>query len=104
MASEVHAIRSGKAMSSLLLTAPATRSRWGMLSKPTSNIARGRAHSLTARRLETGTRELGLSAQLEAGLAATAGDGHPEGGASGVVGARESRVQGEGKQEDDGLA
>jgi hypothetical protein len=71
---------------------------------PSPRIARGTAHRLTARRLRTGTRELGVSARPGAGLAAMAGEGHAEGGASLVVGARESRVHGKGKQEDDRFA
>lgn len=59
----------------------------------------GRAHHLRIPRFEIGTRELGSFAQHGTGLAATAGDGDAEGGASVVVGARESRAQGEGKQE-----
>jgi hypothetical protein len=64
---------------SSLLTATQSRPRREQLSKPVSKIARGTAHRLPAHRSKTGTRELGVPAQLGAGLAATAGDGHCRG-------------------------
>jgi hypothetical protein len=72
------AIRGGKARLSLL---PGSRRdpRWDWLLCPISRIARGRAHRLTAQRLEIGTRELGSFARSEAGLAATARYGRHQG-------------------------
>src|SRR6185437_12350731 len=81
--------------------ARSSRPRREQLSEPVSSIARGRALRLTTRRLEIRTRELGSSARHGAGLAAMVGDGRHRGRSFVVVGARENRAQGEGKQEEE---
>ena len=96
------AIRNGEALISSLSSAIA-RSARDQLSMTRAPHRQGYSSPPNDMRSRIGTRELGSSAQIGTGLAATAGNGRDRGrsgGASVVVGARESRVHGEGKQED----